>query len=75
MYENKERGENKVLNGYSLGLKIPNSADDRRFYDLLLEVTEEIKSKVKTVESSLKKNEKEGNFNRKFGNRQIQRRW
>ena len=60
VYENKERGENKVLNGYSLGLKILNSDDDRQFYDLLLEVTEEINSKVKTVESSLKKMKKRG---------------
>ena len=50
----------QVLNGYSLGLKIPSSDGDSQFYDFLLEITEEIKNKIKTVEGSLRKTTKKG---------------
>ena len=46
------------MNGYSIGLKIPSSDGDSQFYDFLLKVTEIIKSKIKTVENSLKKTRK-----------------
>ena len=53
VYENKDK-VTQVLNGYSLGLKIPNFDGNREFYDLVLKVTETIKLKIKTVEDSLK---------------------
>ena len=53
VYENKER-TTQVLNRYFIGLKIPSSDDDSQFYDFLLEVTEIIKNKIKTVENSLR---------------------
>ena len=68
VYQNKDINT-KALNGYSLGLKIPNSDDDSRFYNFLLEVTEIIKNEIKTVESSLKKTKKGGCKPRKFRNR------
>ena len=46
VFENRER-TNQVFNGYSLGLKIPNSDDDSRFHNSLLHVTEIIKNKKK----------------------------
>ena len=55
VYENKERAT-QVLNGYSIGLKIPSSDGDSQFY----EVTEIIKSKINTVEDSLEKTRKVG---------------
>ena len=57
VYENKDNAT-QALNGYSLGLKIPSSDDNKEFYDLLLEVTEIIKTKMKKVESSLRKTKK-----------------
>ena len=59
VYENKER-TTQVLNGYSIGLKIASSDGDSQFYDFLLEVTEIIKSKIETLEDSLKKTRKVG---------------
>ena len=58
-YENKERAT-QVSNGYFIGLKISSSDGDRHFYYFLQEVTELIKSKIKTVEDSLKKTRTEG---------------
>ena len=57
VYENKERA-NQVLNRYSIGLKIPSPTVI--FYYFLLEVTEIIKSKIKTIENSWKKTRKVG---------------
>ena len=59
VYENKDK-VTQVLNRYSLGLKIPSSDGNREFYDLLLKVTDLIKSKIKTVECSLKTTRKVG---------------
>ena len=46
VYQNKDMNT-KLLNGYSLGLKIPSSGDNKEFYDLLLKVTDLIKDKIK----------------------------
>ena len=58
LYENKDKASD-ALRGYSLGLKIPSSDDDK-FNDLLLEVTEVIKDKIKSVEATLRKTKKKG---------------
>ena len=58
VYENKDKAT-EALNGYSLGLKIPSS-DNNKFYDLLLEVTEIMKTKIQSIENSLGKTKKKG---------------
>ena len=55
----------KLLNRYSLGLKIPSSDDNKEFYDLLVKVTDLIKDEIKEIEDSLKKEKKSWNKRRK----------
>ena len=71
VYENKDK-TTQALNGYFLGLKIPSSDSNREFYDLLFEVTEIIKSKIKTEKDSLKKMKESGCNHTKFRDSQIQ---